>query len=163
MEFPPARELTRYFQLQGESGPTKKDGEDPLLYHIRCKVHSHIGFLVEACVEAVPQSILQLVAMQQAGVPDYLSVLSIVLSISCLASKGYVLAFSVHFRTFVFNGICISADVIGMFAAASWLSSPGVESALVATASRWSTVLLYLHGLTTCYASEIPSRVNIAT
>ena len=27
---------------------------------------------------------------------------------------SYVLAFSVHFRTFVFNGICISADVVGI-------------------------------------------------
>ena len=55
---------------------------------MQCKVESHMGFLVEACVEAVPQSVLQLVAMQHAGEANALSVLSIVLSICCLASKG---------------------------------------------------------------------------
>ena len=83
------------------------------LRHVwQCKVVAHVGFLVEACVEAIPQSVLQLVAMQHAGEVSFFSVLSIILSISCLASKGYIASFSVHFRTFVFNALCIAADVV---------------------------------------------------
>jgi len=113
-----------WFGFDTTSSPVIQPGEDFMLYRIRCKVMSHIGFLVEACVEAVPQSVLQLVAMQHAGEANLFSVLSIVLSISCLASKGYVAAFSVHFKTFVFNGICIAVDILGIFATAAWLSTP---------------------------------------
>eukprot|EP00656_Telonema_subtile_P004222 TRINITY_DN1191_c0_g1_i15.p1 TRINITY_DN1191_c0_g1~~TRINITY_DN1191_c0_g1_i15.p1 ORF type:complete len:521 (-),score=95.54 TRINITY_DN1191_c0_g1_i15:72-1634(-) len=108
------------------------------MFKIRCKIISHIGFLVEACVEAVPQSVLQLVAMQHTGQANGLSVLSIVLSICCLASKGYVASFSIHFRTFVFSGMCIAADVLNMFATAAWLSSPAVlTSTATAACACW--------------------------
>merc|ERR1712166_324879 len=134
--FEPIVKMRKALGLSGEKHPTIRDGEDLMLYHIRCKLHSHIGFLLEACVEAVPQSILQLIAMQQTGQPELLSVLSIILSISCLASKGYVAAFSVNFRTFVFNGICIAADTLGIFATVSWLSG-GSSSSIVAAACGW--------------------------
>merc|ERR1719311_1725325 len=114
----------RWLSLKRSDPPRIRTGEDLTLFKMRCKLMSHIGFLVEACVEAVPQSVLQLVAMQHAGEANLFSVLSIVLSISCLASKGYVAAFSVHFKTFVFNGICIAVDILGIFATAAWLSTP---------------------------------------
>eukprot|EP00656_Telonema_subtile_P004229 TRINITY_DN1191_c0_g1_i3.p1 TRINITY_DN1191_c0_g1~~TRINITY_DN1191_c0_g1_i3.p1 ORF type:complete len:370 (-),score=56.38 TRINITY_DN1191_c0_g1_i3:72-1181(-) len=128
----------RSLGLSSSQTPRRCHTEDLMMYKIRCKVVSHIGFLVEACVEAVPQSVLQLVAMQHAGEANALSVLSIMLSISCLASKGYVASFSIHFRTFVFGAMCVAADVLNMFASAAWLSSPAVLTPAAASAcSCW--------------------------
>eukprot|EP00656_Telonema_subtile_P012366 TRINITY_DN16220_c0_g1_i6.p2 TRINITY_DN16220_c0_g1~~TRINITY_DN16220_c0_g1_i6.p2 ORF type:complete len:314 (+),score=57.14 TRINITY_DN16220_c0_g1_i6:88-1029(+) len=112
MDFKTVNQLLRDLNMIKKSQPHRLENEDQLAYNIRCKLSSHIGFLVEACVEAVPQSVLQLVAMQHAGQANMLSVLSIVLSVCCLASKGYVASFSLHFRTFCFNIICFGADVV---------------------------------------------------
>lgn len=123
--------------FQASEPPTRRGDEDPVLFKIRCKVVAHVGFLVEACVEAIPQSVLQLVAMQHAGEVSFFSVLSIILSISCLASKGYIASFSVHFRTFVFNALCIAADVLNLFVCASWLSSPMTVAPAAQTMCSW--------------------------
>jgi hypothetical protein len=49
------------------------------------------------------------------------NVLSILMSVSVVASKGYLVAFSLHRPTLVFNFLMISADAFNLFAAATWL------------------------------------------
>merc|ERR1712159_68842 len=109
-ESEPMERFMRWLSLQRSDPPRIQPGEDLTLFKIRCKLMSHLGFLVEACVEAVPQSVLQLVAMQHAGEANLMSIVSILFSISCLASKGYVGAFSIYLPQFTFNGLAIAAD-----------------------------------------------------
>merc|ERR1719271_780575 len=53
-----------------------------------------------------------------------LNAISIFLSISVIASKSWVVAWSPHTPTMVFNALCIVADVVGFFAALAWMFEP---------------------------------------
>jgi hypothetical protein len=61
------------------------------------------GFLVESVVEAVPQSILQMVAMVVSGQVSAISVFSVVTSMVSVASHGLMVSYSIDRPTFVFN------------------------------------------------------------
>eukprot|EP00656_Telonema_subtile_P012364 TRINITY_DN16220_c0_g1_i4.p1 TRINITY_DN16220_c0_g1~~TRINITY_DN16220_c0_g1_i4.p1 ORF type:complete len:335 (+),score=67.91 TRINITY_DN16220_c0_g1_i4:88-1092(+) len=161
MDFKTVNQLLRDLNMIKKSQPHRLENEDQLAYNIRCKLSSHIGFLVEACVEAVPQSVLQLVAMQHAGQANMLSVLSIVLSVCCLASKGYVASFSLHFRTFCFNIICFGADVVGLFATAAWLSTPTELSPIgAAWCAMWFKLAISCAALYGCAFGWFVSRTQ---
>lgn len=96
---------------------------DSLWQVIQSKYQSHAGFLAEAFVEAVPQSILQIIAMIAYQNASTVSLASILLSITVISSKGYLLSFSIHRISFIFNCICIAADVFCLFATFIWLFS----------------------------------------
>jgi hypothetical protein len=96
-------------------------GGDLLYDYIQKKFYSHGGFLVEALAEAIPQSILQTIAVLYFGEPSALFIISIFVSICVISSKGYLISYSMHRPTFVFNFICIFADVLCMFATICWL------------------------------------------
>mmetsp|Transcript_12460 Transcript_12460/g.23924 ORF Transcript_12460/g.23924 Transcript_12460/m.23924 type:complete len:709 (+) Transcript_12460:90-2216(+) len=98
---------------------------DGLWTYIQHKYQAHAGFLAEAFVEAIPQCILQIAAVTTASKATWLNVLSILLSIIVIGSKGYLIAYSIHWPTFVFNYIAILSDCVGMFATAVWLFSAG--------------------------------------
>eukprot|EP00322_Chrysochromulina_rotalis_P009160 CAMPEP_0115864330 /NCGR_PEP_ID=MMETSP0287-20121206/19146_1 /TAXON_ID=412157 /ORGANISM="Chrysochromulina rotalis, Strain UIO044" /LENGTH=867 /DNA_ID=CAMNT_0003318799 /DNA_START=26 /DNA_END=2629 /DNA_ORIENTATION=- len=88
---------------------------------VKNKIHAHRGFLLEAFAEAIPQCALQLIAALTVGHFSTLSALSIFLSILVIASKSWVVAYSPHVPTMVFNALCIVADIIGFFAILAWL------------------------------------------
>jgi hypothetical protein len=96
-------------------------GGDLLYEYIQRKFYSHAGFLIEALAEAIPQSILQTIAVLYFGEPSILFIVSIFVSICVISSKGYLISYSMHRPTFVFNFICIFADVLCMFATICWL------------------------------------------
>mmetsp|Transcript_16605 Transcript_16605/g.31114 ORF Transcript_16605/g.31114 Transcript_16605/m.31114 type:complete len:651 (+) Transcript_16605:348-2300(+) len=96
-------------------------GGDLLYEYIQRKFYSHAGFLVEALAEAIPQSILQTIAVLYFGEATPLFIISIFVSICVISSKGYLISYSMHRPTFVFNFICIFADVLCMFATICWL------------------------------------------
>ena len=97
-------------------------GADSLWQLLQRKYHAHAGFLVEALVEAIPQCALQIAAVVLARESSALNVFSILLSLAVIASKGWLAAYSIHRPTFLFNSICIAADVAGCFATAAWLA-----------------------------------------
>jgi hypothetical protein len=88
---------------------------------VKNKVHAHRGFLLEAFAEAIPQCALQLIAALTVGHFSPLSATSIFLSISVIASKSWVVAYSPHTPTMIFNALCIVADIVGFFATLAWL------------------------------------------
>ena len=95
---------------------------DSLWQLLQRKYHAHAGFLVEALVEAIPQCALQIAAVVLARESSALNIFSILLSLAVIASKGWLAAYSLHRPTFLFNSICIAADVAGCFATAAWLA-----------------------------------------
>jgi hypothetical protein len=63
--------------------------KDPVKLYLMRKLISHGGFMCESLVEAVPQSILQMVAIVSLNrSPSFVNVLSICLSIGSVVSKG---------------------------------------------------------------------------
>ena len=58
--------------------------------------------------------------LQEAVSNDNIDVISILLSLTVICSKGWLAAYSLHRPTFVFNSIAIAADVACLFAAAAW-------------------------------------------
>lgn len=123
--------------------PTDKvgtDGDDDTLWaYIQAKYQAHAGFLAEAFMEAVPQSILQVAAIMLYGKASNLNLLSILLSIIVIASKGYIVSYSIHRPTFLFNFICIIADCFGLFATFTWLF---VNNASLFNSSWWQYLAL---------------------
>eukprot|EP00854_Cymbomonas_tetramitiformis_P005503 gene5503-6666_t len=96
---------------------------DSLWVILRRKHQRHAGFLVEALVEAIPQCVLQTVAVVLYGTNSPVNLLSITLSLAVICSKGWVLSYSLHRPTCLFNLLCVSADCVGVFATATWIFS----------------------------------------
>jgi hypothetical protein len=94
---------------------------DMLWGYIQSKYQSHAGFLAETLAEAIPQCMLQTVAIISTGQASPLFVVSILTSIAVIASKGYLISYSINRPTFLFNFICIVADVFGLFSILAWL------------------------------------------
>jgi hypothetical protein len=112
-----------------EQGASMGDDNDSLWAYIQHKYQAHAGFLAEALAEAIPQCILQTVAIITTGSASPLFVVSIMVSITVVASKGYMISYSIHRPVFVFNFLCIVADCFNLFASIAWLFSPGYAGA----------------------------------
>eukprot|EP00808_Paulinella_micropora_P029423 g6684.t1 len=119
---------------------------DNLWAYIQKKYQAHAGFLAEAFVEAVPQCVLQIAAVTLSAKASTLNVLSITLSMCVITSKGYLIAYSIHCPTFVFNFLCLVADCIGLFATATWLFQPSVVTHVVADLNM-AWIILALSGI----------------
>ena len=119
---PISRALSR-LGLRPTSSDIDEDGKaDSLWSTLQRKYQSHAGFLLEALVEALPQCGLQIAALVLLGDASTLTVLSILLSLSVICSKGWLAAYSLHRPTFVFNSLAIAADVAELFASAAWIA-----------------------------------------
>lgn len=77
-------------------------------------------------------------------------VISIIISITVISSKGYLISYSINRITFFFNFICIIADCFNLFAILSWVfhSNEGNENLLdVITTNKEKIILIYLFNL----------------
>lgn len=87
------------------------------------KLSKHMGFIIEAMVEAFPQSILQLSAIVYFGDTDnYLSIASILLSMLSVSSKSFILSVTVSYnwKSVFFNWLSALCDFFGVFFIASF-------------------------------------------
>jgi len=104
---------------------------DPLSLYIRHKLMSHMGFLIEALIEAIPQSILQMVFLiMYSDHVSTINLVSIFMSMIVVASKGTILSYSIYRSAAIFNFLCFSLDIFGIFCVVSWLfcTSPDIPS-----------------------------------
>jgi len=118
-ELPRLQRLLKRFGVGGESEPRPPGTTS--WEKVKNKMHAHRGFLLEAFAEAIPQCAVQLVAALTVDHFTTLSAISIFLSISVIASKSWVVAWSPHAPTMAFNTFCIVADIVGFFASLAWL------------------------------------------
>ena len=124
----------KYIGLQptGPDANNEADGEeeggDMLWSYIQRKYQSHAGFLAESLAEAIPQCILQTIAVITTEETSPVFIVSIVISICVIASKGYLVSYSIHRPTFLFNFICIIADCFNLFATCAWLFENGASA-----------------------------------
>lgn len=84
------------------------------------KFKANMGFLIEAIVEAIPQAMIQTCAVVVYGDADLLIVISILMSVFVVASKGYMLSYSIDTSSFLFNAFCVVFDICGLFSTLVW-------------------------------------------
>jgi hypothetical protein len=90
--FPAVDAVFRSLSLTTETPTYAPRDADPLKVYLSKKLRTHGGFLVESMVEAVPQSILQMVGLVLTDSISEVSLFSVCLSILSVASKGYVVS-----------------------------------------------------------------------
>jgi len=118
---------------------------------MREKLSKHMGFIIEAMVEAFPQSILQLAAIVYFGDTDnYLSIASILLSMLSVSSKSFILSVTVsyHWTSVFFNWLSALSDFFGIFFIASFAFyvpphlAEGEPNPFAAIATMWMALVL---------------------
>ena len=120
---PITKAVLKFFKLDTNAFGEKEcpPDKDELQFWIEQKFRSHGGFVIEAVIEAFPQSILQMIALVMFEEADPLNVFSIVLSMTSVASKTLMFCYSIDRVTFFFNFLCMSADIFGVFCTLSWV------------------------------------------
>lgn len=113
--------VMEYIGLMVRDRPEAYGEGDDLLVWIQNTFRKHGGFVIEAFLEALPQSILQMVAILYYQEATTLSICSIILSMTSVASKGIIMSYSMNWHSFVFNSVCFAADIFGIFASLSWV------------------------------------------
>ena len=97
---------------------------DPFSNFIRQKLISHFGFIIEAVIESIPQSILQMIFLilyHSSSSFSIINVLSIIMSMSVVSSKGTLLSYSIYRKASIFNFLCFAIDIFGIFTISAWL------------------------------------------
>ena len=84
------------------------------------KLSAHIGFILEAFCEAFPQSLLQMIAIVYYDRADYISILSILLSMISVTSKSFVFSKGINITQFIFTWFCVCTDFFAIFFSISW-------------------------------------------
>jgi len=97
-----------------------KPDDDPLMIWIKQKFASHGGFIMEACVEAFPQSILQMISIVVYHEHTTLNVVSVLISMTAVASKSIMLSYNMDRKVFLFNFACFVGDIFNVFAVVAW-------------------------------------------
>eukprot|EP01083_Nonionella_stella_P014134 39776_1 len=85
------------------------------------KINKHGGFILEAFLEALPQSILQLIAMVYFKETDLMSVCSILLSFTSIMTKSLVISQGLEWKSFLFTWLSVCADFFSIFFMVSWI------------------------------------------
>ena len=77
---------------------------------MQLKLQKHVGFIMEAVVEAFPQSLIQMVAIVYYQEADAVAIVSILTSMLSVSSKSLIFSRSVDPLTFVWNWLCSVTD-----------------------------------------------------
>eukprot|EP01083_Nonionella_stella_P022666 62684_1 len=107
---------------RSKSSNRTNDNNDPKQNALRKWVHDklmkHLGFIIEALIEAFPQSILQLIAIVYYNDShNYVSIFSILLSMISVSTKSFILSVKVSYnwKSALFNWISCLIDFIAIF------------------------------------------------
>ena len=88
---------------------------------LKTKLDKHLGFILEAAIEAPPQSLLQIIAIVYFQEANYVSIISILLSMCSVMTKSLVLSKGLEKYTFIWTWLCAVADFFGIFFTLSWV------------------------------------------
>lgn len=112
--------------LEASDEPKRSD-EKGFKEAIEGKLRSHLGFIMEAFVEAIPQAALTTIFIVVLGHASVASIFSVAISIVTIASKTYLLAFALDSLTFLSNFLCTIGDCFGLFATVTVLAGEGFQ------------------------------------
>ena len=100
---------------------TTNKNQAPILVWVETKLVKHLGFVMEAIIEALPQSIIQLIAIVYYQDTQILNIISICISLTSIATKTLVCSVAIDFRVFIFNWLSLVCDFFGIFAIILWV------------------------------------------
>eukprot|EP01083_Nonionella_stella_P272206 922880_1 len=106
--------------------------QNPLRQWVQDKLMKHLGFIIEALIEAFPQSILQLIAIVYYNdTHNYVSIFSILLSMISVSTKSFILSVKVSYnwKSALFIWISCLIDFIAIFCITSLIfyAPPSME------------------------------------
>ena len=85
------------------------------------KLSRHMGFIIEAGMEALPQSLLQIIAIVYYNEANYVSIISIFLSMFSVMTKSLIFSQGIDFKTYIWTWLCIVVDFFGIFFILTWV------------------------------------------
>eukprot|EP01083_Nonionella_stella_P070603 189006_1 len=85
------------------------------------KGSKHIGFIIEAGIEALPQSLLQIIAIVYYKEAHYVSIVSIFLSMFSVMTKSLIFSQGIDIKTYIWTWFCIVTDFFGIFFTLTWV------------------------------------------
>eukprot|EP01083_Nonionella_stella_P069108 184067_1 len=98
-----------------------RDRDNKLVKWIKTKLERHIGFILEAAIEAFPQSLLQIIAIVYYQEATYITIISILLSMFSVISKSLILSQGIEKLTFIWTWLCVVTDFFGIFFTLTWV------------------------------------------
>ena len=112
------------FDVNDSLSDELEDGINPnqakIIVWVKKKLTKHMGFILEAMIEALPQSIIQLIAIVYYQDTQIINVISICISLLSVSTKAMVFSTAIDFRVFIFNWLSLVCDFFGIFAVVSW-------------------------------------------
>ena len=112
--------LNKMFHISDELDLTAANNEPKIMIWIKKKARKHMGFILEAMVEALPQSIIQLIAIVYYQDTEIINVISICISLLSVATKTMVFSVAIDFKVFIYNWLSLVCDFFGLFAIICW-------------------------------------------
>ena len=113
--------LLNHYEFEDEwAGGISTDHGSFILDWISRKLLKHMGFIMEAFLEALPQSIIQLIAIVLYQETSIVSILSICISIVSVSTKSMVLSIANDTKIFLFNWVSLVTDFLGIFVCVAW-------------------------------------------
>ncbi|ETO20755.1 hypothetical protein RFI_16459 [Reticulomyxa filosa] len=85
------------------------------------RLYKNMGFILEAMVEAFPQSLLQMCALVYTSRVNWVTLSSIMLSLISFATKSVVFSESLDVSVFLYNWLSLICDFVGIFVVISWV------------------------------------------
>ena len=112
-------QLDAYFDIP--SWFTVESDDSKMVKFIKKKLDRHLGFIIEAAIEAFPQSLLQIIAIVYFQEANYISIISILLSMFSVMTKSLILSQGVEKYTFIWTWLCVVTDFFGIFFTLTWV------------------------------------------
>ena len=113
--------LTNKLDLRVNAKFRPKDDDSAMIKFIKRKMNKHLGFVLEAAIEAFPQSLLQIVAIVIYQETNYISIISILLSMFSVMTKSLILSQGIEKYTFIWTWLCVVTDFFGIFFTLTWV------------------------------------------
>eukprot|EP01083_Nonionella_stella_P114976 340421_1 len=107
--------------LKDEDVFQPSDSDSPMTKWIKRKLSKHIGFVLEALIEAFPQSLIQITAIVYYQEANIIAILSILISMASVMSKSLLLSQGVEKFTFIWTWLCAVTDFFGIFFTLTWV------------------------------------------
>eukprot|EP01083_Nonionella_stella_P133123 404718_1 len=103
--------------------PSVRGDASKLRKFMETKIEKHIGFILEALVEAFPQAILQMIAIVVYNEANVIAIISILVSMLSMASKSFILSVgsAITIKQLMWNWLCAVTDFFAIFVTVSWV------------------------------------------
>ena len=140
----------------------QNDNDDSdLIKWIKTKLDKHLGFILEAAIEAFPQSLLQIIAIVYYQEANYISIISILLSMVSVMSKSLVLSQGIDRATFIWSWLCVVTDFFGIFFTLTWVfySNNNIEGNFLGYFSIFGEIWFWKFAISTLFPVGLVSSL----